>query len=116
VKHESASVPGEAIAPSAAMTQPNAESVPAANVGLAPSPAASAAKSLRARGIFAYRNGNGPIADLFSRLRKFDRVFADVGRAKRIEEASRSKSMRQRWQGSGFDHYSVRSNIDGDRQ
>jgi hypothetical protein len=108
----SPSVPGEAIAPSAARTQPNAESVPAANVGLAP----SAAKSLRARGIFAYRNGNGPIADLFSRLRKFDRVFADVGRAKRIEKASRSKSMRQRWQGSGFDHYSVRSNIDGDRQ
>jgi curved DNA-binding protein CbpA len=92
VKHESASVPGEAIVPSAAMTQPNAESVPAANVGLAPSPAASAAKSLRARGIFAYRNGNGPIADLFSRLRKFDRVFANVGRAKRIEKASRSKS------------------------
>jgi hypothetical protein len=91
-KHESASVPGEAVAPSAAMTQPNAESVPAANVGLAPSPAASAAKSPRARGIFAYRNGNGPIADLFSRLRKFDRVFADVGRAKRIEKASRSKS------------------------
>jgi len=92
VKHESASVPGEAIVPSAAMTQPNAESVPAANVGLAPSPAASAAKSVRARGIFAYRNGNGPIADLFSRLRKFDRVFANVGRAKRIEKASRSKS------------------------
>ena len=91
-KHESASAPGEAIVPSAAMTQPNAESVPAANVGPAPNPAASAAKSVRARGIFAYRNGNGPIADLFSRLRKFDRVFANVGRAKRIEKASRSKS------------------------
>ena len=89
VKHESASVPIEAIVPSTAITQPNAESVPAANVGPAPGPAASA---LRARGIFAYRNGNGPIADLFSRLRKFDRVFADVGRAKRIEKASRSKS------------------------
>ena len=92
VKHESASVPSEAIAPNTAITQPNAESVPAANVGPAPGPAASAARSLRARGIFAYRNGNGPIADLFSRLRKFDRVFADVGRAKRIEKASRSKS------------------------
>ena len=89
VKQQSASVPGEGIVPSAAMTQPNA--VPAANVGPAPNPAASAAKSVRARGIFAYRNGNGPIADLFSRLRKFDRVFADIGRAKRIEKASRSK-------------------------
>jgi curved DNA-binding protein CbpA len=94
VKHESISVAGEAIVPTAAMTQPNAEGVPAANVGPAPKPAASAARSLRAQGILAYRNGelNGPIADLFSRLRKFDRVFADIGRAKRIEKASRSKA------------------------
>jgi hypothetical protein len=116
VKHESASVPGEAIVSSAAMTQPNAESVPAANVGAAPGPAASSAKSLRARGIFAYRNGNGPIADLFSRLRKFDRVFADVGRVKRIEKASRSKSAPAIARKRRFDQYSVRSNIDGDRQ
>ena len=80
VKHESASVPGEAIVPTAAMTQPNAESVPAANVGPAPKPAANAARSLRARRFFAYRNGdlNGPIADLFYRLRKFDRTFASL--------------------------------------
>jgi len=83
VKHESASVPGEAIVPSAAMTQPNA--VPAANVGPARGPAASAAGSLRARGIFAYRNGDGPIADVLYRLRKFDRVFANIARANRIQ-------------------------------
>jgi curved DNA-binding protein CbpA len=116
VKHESASVPGEAIVPSTAMTQPNAESVPAANVGPVPGPAASAARSLRARGIFAYRNGDGPIADLFYRLRKFDRVFADIARAKRIEKASRSKSAPTMARKQRFDQYSVRSNVDGDRQ
>jgi hypothetical protein len=63
VKHESEIGPGEAIVPSAAMTQPNAENVPAANVGPAPSPAASAAR--RARGNFAY----GPIADSAAKIR-----------------------------------------------
>ena len=113
-KSESTSVPAEAIVPSAAMPQPNAESIPAANVGPAPDPAARDARSLRARGTFAYRNGdlNGAIADLdqalhldpkflaayldrgivFYRLRKFDRAFADIARAKRIEKASRSRS------------------------
>src|ERR1019366_7573248 len=113
-KPESASVPGEAIVPGAAMPRPNAESIPAANVGPAPDPAASAARSLRARGVFAYRNGdlNGAIADLdqalhldpkflaayidrgiiLYRLRKFDRAFADTARAKRIKMTSRSKS------------------------
>jgi curved DNA-binding protein CbpA len=86
VKQESASVPGEAIVSSAAMTQPNA--VPAANVGPAPGPAASAARSLRARGIFAFGNGDGPIADVFYRLRKFDRVFANIARANRIQRYS----------------------------
>jgi curved DNA-binding protein CbpA len=114
VKHESASVPGEAIVPSAAMTQPNAESVPAANVGPAPGPAASATR--RARGIFAYRNGDGPIADLFYRLRKFDRVFANIAQVKRIEKASRSKSAPTMARKQRFDQYSVRSNVDGDRQ
>src|SRR6266481_3387317 len=95
VKQESASVPGEAIVSSAGMTRPNA--VPAANVG--PAPAASAARSLRARGIFAYRNGDGPIADVLYRLRKFDRVFANIARANRIEKTSRS-NLRQRWPGS----------------
>src|SRR3984893_18047939 len=97
VKHESASVPDEAIAPSAAITQPNA--VPAANVGPPRGPAASAARDLRGRGFFAYRNGDGPIADVLYRLRKFDRVFANIARANRIEKASRS-NLRQRWPGS----------------
>ena len=90
VKQDSASLPGEAIVPSAAMTQPNA--VPAANVGPAPGPAASAAISLRARQIFAYRNGDGPIADVLYRLRKFNRVFADIARANRIKKASRHRA------------------------
>jgi curved DNA-binding protein CbpA len=92
VKQESASVPGEAIVSSAAMTQPNA--VPAANVGPAPGPAASAARSLRARGIFAFRNGDGPIADVFYRLRKFDRVFANIARANRIQRRQRRSPAR----------------------
>lgn len=113
-KPESASMPGEAIAPSAAMPQSNAERVPPANVGPAPDLAASEARSLRARGMSAYRHGdlNGAIADLdqalqrdpkflpayidrgiiFYRMRKFGRAFADVAPAKRIEKASRSKS------------------------
>ena len=120
-QQKSASVPGEAIAPSAAvpqptaMPQPGAESVPTAtSVGPASEPAASDARSLRARGVLAYRNGdlNGAIADLdqainvdpkFSaayidrgivlyRLRKFARAFADIEQAKRIQKASRSRS------------------------
>jgi curved DNA-binding protein CbpA len=92
VKQDSASLPGEAIVPSAAMTQPDAESLPAANVGTAPGPAASAARSLRARGIFAYRSEDGPIADVLYRLRKFNRVFADIARANRIKKASRHRA------------------------
>jgi curved DNA-binding protein CbpA len=113
-KHGTASVPGEAIVVSAALTQPDAERVPAANVGPALDSARRDARSLRARGVSAYRNGdlNGAIADLdqaihldpkfsaayidrgivFYRLQKFDRAFADISRAKRIEKASRSKS------------------------
>ena len=117
-KYKSASVPGETIVPKAVMSRPNAEKVPAANVGPPLDLAASEARVLRARGVSAYRNGdlNGAIADLdkaiqldpkfsaayidrgiiFYRLRKFGRAFADIARAKRvekgIEKASRSKS------------------------
>jgi len=117
-RYESASVPGETIVPKAAMAQPNAVNLPAANVGPPLDLAASNARSLRAQAISAYRNGNlnGAIADLdqaikldpkfsaayidrgiiFYRLRKFGRAFADIARAKRvekrIEKASRSKS------------------------
>jgi tetratricopeptide (TPR) repeat protein len=123
-KPESASLSGKAIVLSSAMPQPNAESVPAANAGPAPDPTAIDARYLRAQGMSAYRNGDlsGAIASLdqaidldpkFSaayidrgiilyRLRKFDRAFADLARAKRIEKASSSKSattivMRQRF-------------------
>ena len=104
--------------PGAAIPQPNAENVPAANVGPPLDLAASTASSLRARGVAAYRNGdlNGAIADLdqatqldpkfsaayidrsiiFYRLRKLGRAFADIARGKRTEKrgenASRSKS------------------------
>src|SRR6202140_1117608 len=117
-KHQDTSVPGAGIAPSAAIPQPNAENVPAANVGPPLDLAASTASSLRARGVAAYRNGdlNGAIADLdqatqldpkfsaayidrsiiFYRLRKLGRAFADIARGKRTEKrgenASRSKS------------------------
>jgi curved DNA-binding protein CbpA len=113
-KREDTSIPGEAIGPSAAMPQTDAESVPAVNVSLAHDLATSEARSLLARRLIAYRKGdlNGSIADLdqpvqldpkffpayidrgtiFYRLRKFDRAFADIARAKRTEKAGRSKS------------------------
>jgi curved DNA-binding protein CbpA len=114
-KQESASVSGEATAPRAAAPQLTAESAPAAIAGRAPEPAAGDARTLRERGMFAYRNGdlNGAIADLdqainldpkfsaayidrgiiFYRLRNFERAFADIARAKRIEKASQAKSV-----------------------
>jgi tetratricopeptide (TPR) repeat protein len=83
----------------------------AANLGLVSDLTVSEARSFRERGISAYRNGdlNGAIADfdqaimldpkfsaayidrgiVFYRLRKFDRAFADISRAKRLERANR---------------------------
>jgi tetratricopeptide (TPR) repeat protein len=74
-------------------------------------PAPADARTLRERGIYAYRVGdlsgalahfNRAIAQdpgfaaayidrgiVFYRLRKFDRAFADISRAKRIERANR---------------------------
>ncbi len=134
-KPQSESLSGKAIVPSAAMPQPNGvpqpnrESVPAANVGRVPDPTAIDARSLRAQGVFAYRNGDlsGAIANLdqaidldpkflaayidrgiiLYRLRKFDRAFADIARAKRIEKATSSKSaptmvMKQRFDQAGI--------------
>ena len=113
-QHENKGVPGEAIAPSAAMPQPNAERIPAVKVGPAPDPAASEAGFLQARGNFALRSGdpNDAIAGLdqaihfdpefsvayvdrgtaFYRQRKFDRAFANFAPAKRIRKTSRSRS------------------------
>jgi curved DNA-binding protein CbpA len=113
-RHGNAGVPREAIAPSVGMPPLNAERVPAAKVGPARDPAASDAGFLQARGNFVYRSGdlNGAIAGLdqaihfdpefsvayvdrafvFYRQQKFDRTFADIATAKRIEKASRFKS------------------------
>jgi curved DNA-binding protein CbpA len=112
-KPEAASRSSRVIVASAAMPQSNAENLPAADVGLAPDPTAVDARFLRAQGVFAYRNGDlsGAIANLdqaidldpkFSaayidrgiilyRLRKFDRAFADIARARQIEKTSRAK-------------------------
>jgi curved DNA-binding protein CbpA len=114
-KRESISTSSEATAPGVAMVPTNVVSIPQLSVGAFPDPAPNDARSFRARGISAYRNGdlNGAMADLdqaiqldpnFSasyidrsivlyRLRRFDRAFADIARAKRLEKESRPKSM-----------------------
>jgi len=114
-KRDSASVPADAIARSAALPPTNPESLPAPNFGAAPDLVLNDAGFFHARGIFAYHNGNlnGAIADpdqaiqldpgfspsyidrgiLFYRLPKFDRAFADVAPAKRSEREIQPKSM-----------------------
>jgi curved DNA-binding protein CbpA len=118
---ERAEIPSDAIVLSTIIPLTNVESISPLNVSAAPDPAPNDARSFRARGISAYRNGDltGAIADLdhaiqldpsfaasyidrsivFYRLRKFDRAFADIERAKEIKERakeikkeSRSKS------------------------
>ncbi len=71
-KPESPGIPGEAIAPGAAMPRGHAQSAPPANAGPAPDLAATEARSLRARGMSAYRHGdlNGAIADLDQALQR----------------------------------------------
>ncbi len=92
-KHESASVPDPAIA---AMPQPAAENVPAASVGPPLDLAAGNVRSLRARGVSAYRKGDLNGGNIFHHLREFGRAFADIAPAerveKRIEKPSRTKS------------------------
>ncbi|WP_291562156.1 hypothetical protein [Bradyrhizobium sp.] len=114
-KRESTSIAADAIVRSAAMIPTNLESLPALNFGAAPDLVLNDAQFFHARGVFAYRNGNlnGAIADLdqavqldpgfsasyidrgivFYRLPKFDRAFADIAPAKRIETESQPKSM-----------------------
>ena len=113
-KPEIASIPRAATAPSAAMPQIRTESLPPAAGGPAPDLAAIEARSLRARGMSALRNGdlNGAIADLnqalqldpgflpayidrgtiLYRMRRIGRAFADIAPAKPIEKSDRSKS------------------------
>jgi len=88
---------------------------PALNISAPADPAANEAWFFRARGISAYRKGdlNGAIIDLdqailldpkssasyidrgivFYRMRKYDRAFADIARAKRIEKQGGPKSV-----------------------
>jgi curved DNA-binding protein CbpA len=114
-RYESASIPTEAVAPSAAaVTHSDAESIRPADVGPPLATAASEARSLRARGMTAYRNGDlkRAIADLDHALRldpkflpayidrgiisyrqrKFGRAYADLARPRRPEKATHSKS------------------------
>jgi tetratricopeptide (TPR) repeat protein len=106
-----ASLPDQALAASAIALPVDTGAAVAANLGLVSDLTASEARSFRERGIYAYRNGDliGAIADfdqaimldpkfsaayidrgiVFYRLKKFDRAFADISRAKRLERANR---------------------------
>jgi curved DNA-binding protein CbpA len=108
-KPESAGISAEAVAPSAAMPEPNAGDVPVINAALT-----TDSNSLRTPGVFVSRNGDPSDAPaelqqaidldpasspafvdrgiVFYRLRKFDRAFADIARARRIQKASHSRS------------------------
>ncbi|MGA7810127.1 DnaJ domain-containing protein [Bradyrhizobium sp.] len=110
-KLEIADAPDQAIAASVVTFPADTGAALAAIVGPVPPMPLSDAKSYRARGIFAYRNGdlNGAIADfdqaiqldpkfaaayidrgiVFYRLRKFERAFADISQAKRLEKDNR---------------------------
>jgi tetratricopeptide (TPR) repeat protein len=109
---EIAPPPEQALAVSAVAYPADTGAAMAANLGLASDVTVSEARSFRERGITAYRSGdlNGAIADfdqailldpkfsaayidrgiVFYRLRKFDRAFADISRAKRLEKANRA--------------------------
>jgi tetratricopeptide (TPR) repeat protein len=111
-KGEAAAVPEQVVAVSSIAFPADTGAAMAANLGLVSDLTVSEARSFRERGISAYRNGdlNGAIADfdqaiqldpkfsaayidrgiVFYRLRKFDRAFADISRAKRLERAYRT--------------------------
>jgi len=113
---EKADIPraaSEAFLPTALMLPTETGSASGPDAGPPLDLTASDAKSLREHGIFAYRSGDlsGAVADfdraiqldpkfapayidrgiVFYRLRRFDRAFADVAHAKRIEKASHTK-------------------------
>jgi DnaJ domain len=107
-KPESASIFAKGVAPGAAMPESNAGGVPVVNVSLVPD-----SNSLPAPGVLASRNGDAsdasaeldPAIDLdlaaspadmdqgivFYHLRRFERVFADLARARRIQKESHSR-------------------------
>jgi curved DNA-binding protein CbpA len=112
-KPENPGIPAEATAPPTATPKVSASTLPPANIGPTLDPAGAEARSLRARGMSAFRHGDlhSAIADLdqalrldpqflpayidrgtiLYRLRKVGRAFADIAGAKRIEEADRAK-------------------------
>jgi tetratricopeptide (TPR) repeat protein len=107
-----APTPDQALAVSSIALPSDSGAAMAANLGLVSDLTVSEARSFRERGISAYRNGDltGAIADfdqaiqldpkfsaayidrgiVFYRMRKFDRAFADISRAKRLERANRA--------------------------
>jgi len=115
-RYESAKIPTEAVAPTAAaVTHADPESIRPPDLAPPLAGAASEARSLRARGMTAYRNGDlkRAIADLDHALRldpkflpayidrgiisyrqrKFGRAYADIARPpRRIEKATHSRS------------------------
>jgi tetratricopeptide (TPR) repeat protein len=112
-KTEAASVPASVIMPPAVAPQTDPESAPRV-AGPPLEIAPSDAKVFRERGIFAYRSGDldGAVAQFdraikldpkFSaayvdrgivlyRMQKFERAFADIAHAKRIEKTKRAKA------------------------
>jgi tetratricopeptide (TPR) repeat protein len=108
------SVPAEGPVPAPATPKAQSESAPQASVGPPLEIAPGDAKVFRERGIFAYRSGDlyGAISEFdraiqidpkFSaayvdrgivlyRLQQFERAFADIAHAKRIERTKRAKA------------------------
>jgi tetratricopeptide (TPR) repeat protein len=111
-KVETVAPPEQALAASAVAYPADTGAAMAGNLGLVSDLTVSEARSFRERGISAYRNGdlNGAITDfdqaiqldpkfsaayidrgiVYYRMRKFDRAFADISRAKRLERANRA--------------------------
>ena len=88
-KHDGASVPDPVIA---AMPQPAAQNIAAANVGPPLDLAATNARSPSARRASAHRKRDLNGGNIFDHLREFGRAFADIEPAKRVEKPGRTKS------------------------